>query len=282
MQSDRHGIKLGSEAHKRLFCGFFLDSHDPYRPEDIAWPKLNDEELRSLKNLPVWNQAVKTETYTALKVQTLGKLEPDPLVREAVSLQGFEEGRHADILRRMTAHYGIEVEPFEALPPPSNPTWAFMRTGYGECIDSFFAFGLFEIGKSSHFFPHSLIDIFDPVMQEEARHVLFLVNWAEFLRARTPLLFKPAFEARRTWCIASQAIAHLRLALDTKSASQEAFTMKSRSAFGDFSLRSFLELCLAENSRRLAPYDRRLRQPELVPRTIRTALRLLPGNSRAA
>jgi len=282
MQTSPRKIRLGSEEHKQVFCRFFLDTHDPYRPEDIAWPELNDEELERLRGLPVWNQAVKTETYTALKVQTLGRLEPDPLLGEAVRLQGFEEGRHADILRRMTDHYGIDVEPFEPLPPPADPTWAFMRTGYGECMDSFFAFGLFEIGRTSDFFPRSLIDIFDPVMQEEARHILFLVNWAAFLRVRTPLLFKPVFDARRGWCILSQAVEHARLALDTKPSSQQAFTMKSKSAFGDFSLRTFFELCLTENSRRLAPYDSRLRRPKLVPTTIRTVLRFLPRHSASA
>ncbi len=273
--------KAGSEEHKNLFCRFFLDSHHPYRPEDIVWPELSKEELQRLKGLPVWDQAVKTETNTALKVQTLGQTERDPLLREAIALQGFEEGRHARVLELMTSHYGIEVAPFKAPRPPANPTWAFMRTGYGECMDSFFAFGLFQIGKSSNFFPPALIDIFDPVMQEEARHILFLVNWAAFLSARTSLPLKPVFEFRRMRCILSQAIHHLKLALQKDSSSQEAFPMKSKSAFGDFTLRSFLELCLAENSRRLSLYDPRLRQPGLVPKTARVALMFIPKKKAA-
>ena len=44
--------------------------------------------------------------------------------------------------------------------------------------------------------------------------------------------------------------------------SQEGFTMASHSTFGDFSARSFLALCLAENDRRVAP----LRPEARVPR----------------
>ncbi len=33
-------FRLGSEAHKRLFCRTLLDTFDPYRPAIIDWPTL--------------------------------------------------------------------------------------------------------------------------------------------------------------------------------------------------------------------------------------------------
>ena len=36
-------IKWGSDEHKRLFCKTLLDTHDPYRPKVLDWPRLGAE-----------------------------------------------------------------------------------------------------------------------------------------------------------------------------------------------------------------------------------------------
>ena len=284
-------LRIGSDEHARLFCGTFLETHRPFRARDIVWPELDEENLARLKGLPVWDEAARTEAATAVKVQTLGEAETDPLLKEAIALQGYEEGRHAEIIALLTKTYGIATAPFGEPERPKNPTWTFLRTGYGECLDSFFAFGLFDIGRRSEFFHADLIALFDQIMQEEARHILFIVNWAAYLRARRPLPLKPVFDARRAWNIAAQAFDRVSGAMrmagggnggggengeEKAKGTQRGFTLKSHSAFGDFKLRSFLELCLAENERRLSPYDPRLLRPTLVPGTVRLLVKLLP------
>ena len=206
--------------------------------------------------------------------------EADPVLARAISLQGYEEGRHASVIALLTRHYGIDVAAFGEPEIPGNPTWAFLRTGYGECLDSFFAFGLFEIGRRAAFFPAGLTGVFDQIMQEEARHILFLVNWAADLRARRPLLLRPAFDVRRAWNIAAQAFDRVRGAFAMQGAKGQAgFTMKTHSELGDLSLRAFLELCLTENARRLAPYDERLLRPAIAPGAARAVLKVLPRES---
>jgi hypothetical protein len=272
-------VRIGSDEHKALFCRSFIDTHDPFRPADIVWPDLDADSLARLKSLPVWNEAIKTESATALRVQTLGRTEKDPLLAEAIALQGYEEGRHAEVIKGLTEHYGIPVQPFPEPVAPKDPVWAFLRTGYGECLDSFFAFGLFALGRKSELFPAKLIDIFDNVMQEEARHILFIVNWAAYLRASEPWILRPAFDARRAWNIVATAVDRARGAMQMGTSdadTQNSFTLKSHSSFGDFTLRSFLELCLLENERRLAPYDGRLLRPALVPPLARIAVKVLP------
>ena len=286
-------LKIGSQEHKELLCRTFIDTHDPFKPQEIRWPDLDAESLARLKAMPIWNEATRTEAATAVKVQSLGDTEKDPLLAEAISLQGYEEGRHSETLMLLTKHYGIEVKPFPPPEVPKDPTLAFLRTGYGECLDSFFAFGLFRLGTDAQVFPKAFISIFETIMQEEARHILFIVNWAAYLRAQRPVLLRPGFDAWRGWNIAAQAFDRLKGALQMaggdgkkkkaktdpstgRDAAQAGFTLKAHSVFGDFSLRAFLETCLEENDRRLAPYDPRLLRPTLVPSVIRKVVKVIP------
>ncbi|HEX8782296.1 MAG TPA: hypothetical protein VF764_02930, partial [Steroidobacteraceae bacterium] len=189
-------IRRGSEAHKTLFCRTLLDTFNPYKPAIIDWPALDDEARGRLVSLPIWDIAVQTEGRARLNVASYAAVTRDALLREAIELNAFEEGRHKTVLANMVAAYGIELAPEPQYLSPRDPEWAFMLTGYSECIDSFFAFGLFEAARRSGFFPPALVDTFEPVMQEEARHILFFVNWAAWHRRTMPWWRRPWFELK--------------------------------------------------------------------------------------
>lgn len=275
-------LQYGSAEHKALFCEDFLKSHDPFKPEQIQWPALDATALERLKAMPVWTEAVNTEYETSLKVKAFGAAEKDSLMSSAISLNGYEEERHFRILEQMTAHYGIPVTR-RAEPKLPDPLWGFLGVGYAECFDSFFAFGLFALAKRSGFFPSALTDLFDPILQEEARHILFFVNWAEYRQQRTPLWARPAHTFNNGLAASMQVVNRIKLAFAAGGGEEgidDNFMMDAKAAFGEVSARSFIELCLAENERRLAPYDTRLVRPRLAPSAARLILRLLPADRR--
>jgi hypothetical protein len=189
---------IGSQAHKELFCRVFLATHVQYDVRTIHWPTLDRASIERLRMLPFWEEALGTEHATAAKVQAQAGVEHDALLREAVALQGYEEARHSALLRSLLTHYDIHLPPQPSAPLSENITWAFLRTEYGECFDSFFAFGLFAVAKEAGLFPRALVERFDPIMQEEARHILFFVNWLGYRRAqlqRRGLLARPVARA---------------------------------------------------------------------------------------
>lgn len=274
-------LQPGSDEHKALFCREFIETHDAFKPSDIEWPSLDEETRERLTSLPVWDEAVSTEQETALKVQALASVERDPVLREAIGLQGYEESRHSQMLELLTREYGIAVNKRPEPLPPADPEWAFMRASYGEQFDSFFAFGLFALARDSGFFPPGLVKVFDPIMQEEARHILFFSNWVAYRSKTSGALEKVVLLARCAAAITLQVVSRIRTAIDVGGqASQDNFAMKSHQSFAEgITPRSFLETCLRENDRRLGLYDPRLLRPKLVPRIARLVLKVLPRKS---
>ena len=273
-------IKPGTEAHKGLFCRTLLSTFDPYKPAVIDWPTLEPSALHRLTSLPIWDIAVQTEGKAGLRVATYGARISDPLLKQAIALNAFEERRHKHVLHNMVQAYGIALRPEPAYAEPRYPEWAFMVTGYSECIDSFFAFGLFETAKRSGFFPPELVETFEPVMREEGRHILFFVNWVAWHRRNMPFWRRPWFALKiaAVWVfLAWERIGIAKNIGEGDAAPQDAnFTVTGAKELGvAITLPALIDTCLAENDRRLGLYDSRLLRPNFVPRMARLVRRFM-------
>jgi hypothetical protein len=153
--------------------------------------------------------------------------------------------------------------------------WEFLRFGYSECFDAFFTCALFAIARDSGLVPRPLVGIFEPVIQEEARHVLFFVNWEAYHQVRSPLWQRPGRLGRGALERVLQAYKRLKIALGART--NKNFTMKAHQKITTgITPRRFLELCLTENARRLDRYDSRLVRPRLVPTLAKALCRILP------
>ena len=273
-------VNVGSAEHKALFCREFVRTFHGFEVRDIRWPELEAADLERLRALPFWGEAVRSERTAGARVRAMADVERDPILREAIALQAYEEARHAELLESLLAHYGIAV-PDDPPERPRDAEWGFVRMGYGECFDSFFAFGLFRLAADSGFFPAPLVERFDGVMQEEARHILFFTNWVAHRRLHLPFHRKARFLVRRGLGVSLQALGRIRTALQLRGGDAgDDFTMQVPETVGEVTLRTLAETCLAENDRRLARYEPHLLRPRLVPRLVRQALRLVPSGGK--
>jgi hypothetical protein len=270
-------MRIGSDEHRILFCQMLLDTFNAYKPAIIDWPKLDQQALDRLVSLPIWDIAVQTEGKARLNVASYAACTSHALLRLAIELNAFEEGRHKHVLSNLVTAYGIALTPEPQYVTPKDPEWAFMVTGYSECIDSFFAFGLFETAKRSGFFPESLVDTFEPVIQEEARHILFFVKWVAWHRRTLPKWRRLFFELRvlRVW--AYLIWERIRIARDVGTGGQDNnFTVTGAKQVGvDIGVAELLDLCLAANERRMSYYDARLLRPQTVPGLVRFIRRFM-------
>lgn len=270
-------LQIGSEEHKRAFCNVLTGTYDPYKPAVIAWPELSPEAQKRLTSLPFWDVAVATEGYASMRMRAMADTVRDPLIKEAVALNAFEEARHKHVLHNMLDFYKIPLAQEPPYNPPQNAEWKFICTGYGECLDSFFAFGLFKMAQDSCFFPTELVGVFEPVVQEEARHILFFVNWVAWTAANKSLLPRIWFRVRCLAALAVNAFSRLSLAgAADKGKGDDNFVMAGgESITVDLTPKRLMEIALKENDARMARYDARLPRPEIMPFIARLALKFL-------
>jgi hypothetical protein len=125
-------------------------------------------------------------------------------------------------------------------------------------------------------------------MQEEARHILFFVNWVAWHRRNLSWWRRPWFWAKVVAVWVFLIWERIGLARGV-GASQDAspqdnnFTLTGSKAVADVDLSpaALIDVCLRENEKRLAGYDRRLLRPVVMPFLTRLIRRFL-RNPRAA
>jgi hypothetical protein len=279
-------IRLGSEEHLRLFCIELLETHDPYRPKILDWPKLSKETRDKLVALPIWDIAVQTEGKAGMNVRTFAEQLKEGILKEALTMDAFEEGRHKVVLGHMVKFYEIGLQPEPEYTKPRDPEWAFMVTGWSECIDSFFGFGLFEVAKRTGFFPPELVATFEPVMREEGRHILFYTNWVAWWRRNMPWWRRPYFElkALAVWAfLIWERIGFAGKMEEDETAQDYNFTLNGSKELGvEITFPELARICLEANDQRLAPYDKRLLRPVFIPNMVRFALRFVKSKPKPA
>lgn len=272
-------MQIGSEEHKQLFCSSFMESHRSYEPHDWPWPQLDDISLARLHAIPIWTLALEVELGAGTMLSRFARAELDPLVRQALELQAYEEERHGRILQCMIERYDLLVTPNV---PEREPTRrAFIDFGYNECVDSFAGFGIFRLARDARIFPEALTSLFARVLVEESRHIVFFVNWIAWDRTRRGLR-GPVLQAFPV--LLGYAGAMVRRIKGGAEMQRGKSQGDPGHLFGNALQRltavTFLRTCIEENDRYMASFDPRLLRPRLIPSLARIALPLMAAIER--
>ena len=271
-------MRPGSPEHRDLFCRTFIQTHIPYEPESLPWPALDERHLERLRSIPFWSHARSIEQRAGKMVTAFSQTIGDPVIREAVALQGVEEHRHGRLMTHVIERYGIDAPTAAPGGEPSANKEDFLVFGFSECADSFVGFGAFALARRNGLFPASLLDIFEQVLFEEARHIAFFINWWRYEEAQNgrPGSIRRTLSALRYH--AKAVLATIGTAVDGPPMPAMDRRIAAEMLEGVTPAR-FLEAALAENRRVMARLDPGLLRPRLVP-TLATFLllgiRLLP------
>jgi len=270
-------MKIGSQEHRDTFCRHFLQTYTEYDPSTLPWPELDDASLQRLKAVPFWEEVFYTERRAGAIVTAFTETVTDPVLKQALALQGEEETRHAKLIRVMIEKYNLDApeRPLEDI--SNNIETRFKDFGFGECLDSFLGFGLFKIAFQSEFLPKEMLKIFETLMYEETRHIVFFVNWMAYTEAQR------GWFARMVLPLTSfhyyvRALGRMAgLAKRGKGLNDgKNFAATQVSMFLEgFNFRRFLEDCYSENSRRMNVFEPELLRPSFMPQLAETALKAL-------
>lgn len=272
--------RVGSREHRDLFCSTFIETHRPFEPENLPWPRLEPRYVELLRAFPFWSFARSMEQEADRMIAAFCTTLTDPVIREAIELQGYEEGRHGRLLNHMLERYAIDVPnvPLSNLPVTRDD---FVVFGFSECVDSVVGFGGFALAREKQIFPPGLLDIFEHILFEEARHITFFINWwrydEELAGNTSPLARTLAALRYHVRAIAHQAqgaqgAAVVPAPIDLTGGGSQAI-------LEGVTPQHFIEMALAEERRHMERLDARLLKPRIVPVLATAALlglRMLP------
>jgi hypothetical protein len=270
-------MKIGSQEHRDAFCSHFTQTYIEYDPKTLPWPVLNADALHRLQSVPFWEEVFYTERRAGAIVAAFTPTVSDPVVKAALALQGEEETRHANLIRVMIDKYGLDApeRPMEDLGPDVETR--FKDFGFGECLDSFLGFGLFKIAWQAEFLPREILQIFETLMYEETRHIVFFINWMAYTEARRGWFARTVspLTSFHYYLRALHRMAGLaRRGKQLNDGKNFAATQVGMFLDG-FNFRNFLEDCYAENGRRMSSFDPELLRPSFLPQLAEVALKAL-------
>jgi hypothetical protein len=252
-------MNIGSYEYKKRFCQSFIDSHVPDDPANLRWPTLDPVTLEHLQSLPIWKKGLLAEHYAAQIVAAFATTLKDPMVKTAVTLQAQEQAQLVKMIQSFFSAYSIPAPTLSPATLPKNLEAAFIKVGYQNCLDLFWADGLREAAHKANTIPAVLDERFEQLLAQQARHSVFLVNWMAYQKIK---LNKRWGEWNAVPAILSRSgtLVSLISAFGPKDLDERPASTRWMARY---SIETFLKLCLSVHQNRMETISTDLLQPQI-------------------
>jgi hypothetical protein len=254
-------MKFGSYEHKKLFCRSFIDSHTPFQPELLSWPKLDVPYLERLQSIPFWPDFLREQQKTAQIVHSYAQTVRDPLMKEAIALLAEEEEDLAHQLKSIMEFYGIPTLGSLSIQLSRKIESAFIDNGFENCLDSFLGFGLFGVAQQAYYLPETLLQVFDSFLEDKTRRIIFFINWWTYwnIKLKQRSGWSEVRGIRSLWTRRRNLIK--LISAFNKEVSSDS-TLTAERLLGEMTLEQFLKTCQSEQVHRMQGFNSNLLRPQ--------------------
>jgi hypothetical protein len=252
-------MNIGSYESKKRFCQYLIESHIPDSSASQPWPTLDSVWIERIQSVSVWGECLLTQHYAAQIVCAFAQTLKDPMVKEAVMLQGEEQKRLVSNIQSFLRTYSIPSPALPAVMMPKNLEAAFIEVGYRNALDFFWVDGLREAAHQSKFIPDDLDQHFGQLFAEQTRHTVFLVNWMAYQKVKLKKRWGEWSAVPALWNRSSMVV-RLMTAFGAKDEDERPAATRWMMRF---SPETFLTLCLFTQKKRMQAIEADLLQPQL-------------------
>ncbi len=256
--------KIGSYDSKKQFCRRFAEGY-PIESELYPWPNVDPSTLERLQRIPLWSRVLQAKHSAAQIVSAFAETLSDSMIKEAIALQGQHEQRHYQALKSFVQTYDIAAPILPATPLPNTLEAAFINLGFQKCLDALLGFGFYGLAHETHALPEDLLQRFDQLLNEEARHIVFFMNWFAYSQTKQGRSWNELRGTNAIWQHRGELLKLLMAFGKDDDEDNILFILFGGDRPGQLTAERFLALCLSENKRRMSLPSTAGLQPQLAP-----------------
>ena len=144
---------------------------------------------------------------------------------------------------------------------------------FDQYLDAFVLWGWFSVAREQQYLPEALLNVWEPILDEDARHSLFFANWSAGQQ------FSLGNSWRRLRSLGQHGSEFLGLWDRFGRRIEDATLPKTASStdifMGQLTAKQLLTRCIEAHDQRLAEVEPPLIRPQLAPQVTQWLLRIL-------